>query len=73
MGPNQTYKLSHIKGNHNNNKKKTTYGMGENTFKQCKLQGLNLQNIQIYRTTQQQKKKKKPKNGQRTFRWTTGS
>ena len=29
--------------------------MGENSFKQCKLQGLNLYNIQTTYTTQQQK------------------
>ena len=35
-------------------KKKTTYGMGENSFKQCNWQGLNLQNIQTTYTAQQQ-------------------
>ena len=29
MGPNQTYKLLHSKGNHKQ-KEKTTYGLGEN-------------------------------------------
>ena len=37
MGPNQTYKLLHSKGNHKNKKqkklKKTTYGMKENSCK----------------------------------------
>ena len=37
MGPNQTSKLLHIKGNHKKiqltEKKNTTYRMGENTFK----------------------------------------
>ena len=34
MGPNQTYKLLHNKGNHKENKK-LTYRMGENIHKQC--------------------------------------
>ena len=32
MGPNQTYKLSHSKGNHEQ-KERTTYRMGENICK----------------------------------------
>ena len=32
MGPNETYKLLHSKGNHSKNEK-TTYGMGENICK----------------------------------------
>ena len=43
MGPNQTSKLLHRKGNH---KKERTYGLGENSYKQCDWRGLNLQNIQ---------------------------
>ena len=39
MGPNQTYKLFHSKGNHQQNKK-TTYGLGENICKRCNQQGL---------------------------------
>ena len=39
MGPNQTDKLLHSKGNEN---KKTTYRMGENSFQWCNWQGLNL-------------------------------
>ena len=39
MGPNQTYKLLHNKGNHKQNEK-STYGLGENICKQCKWQGL---------------------------------
>ena len=54
MGPNQTEKLLHSKGNQKENKK-TTSRMGENIFKQCNGQGLNLQNIQATSTTQQQK------------------
>ena len=38
-GPNQTYKLLHSKGNHNQNEK-TTYRMGENICKWCNEQGL---------------------------------
>ena len=41
MGPNQTEKLLHSKGNPKENKK-TTYRMGENSFKWCNRQGLNL-------------------------------
>ena len=54
MGPNQTYKLLHSKG-------KKKYGMGENSFKQCNQQGLNLQYIQTTPTAQQQKNKTKTK------------
>ena len=41
MGPNQTYKLLHNKGNHKENKK-PTYRMGENIHKQCDCQKLLL-------------------------------
>jgi len=34
MGPNQTYKLLHSKGNHEQNEN-ITYGLGENIHKQC--------------------------------------
>ena len=51
MGPNQTYKLLHSKGNHKQNEK-TTYGMGENICKQCDQQGLNFQDVQTAHTTQ---------------------
>ena len=44
MAPNQTCKLLHSKGNHNQNEK-TTYGLGENICEQCDQQGLTLQNI----------------------------
>jgi len=54
MTPNQTDKLLHSKGNQKENKK-TTYRIGENSFKWCNRQGLNLQNIQAAYTTQQQK------------------
>ena len=39
MGPNQTYKLLHSKGNHKQNKKKT-YRMGENICKDVTDKGL---------------------------------
>ena len=42
MGPNQTYKLLHSKGNHKQNIK-ANYRMGENICKQCDQQGLNFQ------------------------------
>ena len=51
MGPNQTYKLLHSKGNHKQNEK-TTDGMGENICKQCNQQGVNIQNIQTAHITQ---------------------
>ena len=52
MGPNQTYKLLHSKGNQKQNEK-TTYRVGKNICKQCDWQGLNFQNIQTAHTTQQ--------------------
>ena len=51
MGPNQTYKLLHSKGNHKQNEK-TTYGLGKNICQWCDQQGLNFQNIQTAHTTQ---------------------
>ena len=60
MGPNQTYKLLHSKGNHKQNEK-TPYRLGENVCKICNQQGLNFKNIQTAHTTQSQKKKKKIK------------
>ena len=39
MGPNQTYKLLHSKGNHKPNEK-TTYELGENICKWCNQQRL---------------------------------
>ena len=59
MGPNQTYKLLHRKGNHKRNKK-TTYGLGENICKWCYWKGLNFQNIQTAPTIQLQKTPKQP-------------
>ena len=54
VGPNQTYKILHSKGNHKQNKK-TTYGLQENIYKWRNQQGLNFQNIQTAHTTQYQK------------------
>ena len=50
MGPNQTYKLLHSKGNHK--QKEKAYGLGENICKPCDQQGLNFQNIQTAHTSQ---------------------
>ena len=51
MGPNQTYKLLHSKGNHKQNEK-TTYGLGKNICQWCDQQGPNLQNIRTAPTVQ---------------------
>ena len=65
MVPNQTEKLLHSKGNYKK-PKKTTYKMGENSFKQCNGQGLNLQNRQKTYTAKKKKKKTQLKNGENT-------
>ena len=57
IGPNQTCKLLHSKGNHKL-KEKTAYRLGENNCKQCDWQGLNLQSIQTVHITQQQQQNK---------------
>ena len=51
MGPNQTYKLLHSKGNHKQNEK-TTHRMRGNICKQYDQKGVNTQNIQTALTTQ---------------------
>ena len=51
MGPKQTYKLLHSKGNHKQNEK-TTYGLGENICKGWGWEGLNFQNMQTTHTAQ---------------------
>ena len=56
MGPNQTQKLLHSKGNHQQNKK-ITHGMGENICKQYNQQRLIFWNIQTVHTTQYLKHK----------------
>ena len=52
MGPSQTYKLLHSKGNQKQHEK-TIYGLRENICKGWSQQGLNFQNIQTDHTTQQ--------------------
>ena len=52
MRPNETSKLLHSKGNHEQNEK-TTYGMREDICKQCNWQGINFQNMQMTHTSQQ--------------------
>ena len=54
MGPNQTYKLLHSKGNHKQNKK-ITYRTEECIWHWSDGKGLNFQNIQTAHITQQQK------------------
>ena len=54
MGPNETSKLLHNKGNNEQNEK-TTHRMGENICKQSDQQGINLQNIQIAHAPQYKK------------------
>ena len=44
MGPNETSKLLHSKGNHKQDEK-TTLRMGENIWKRINGQRINLQNI----------------------------
>ena len=60
MGPNQTYKLFHSKGDHKQNEK-TTYRLGENTCKWCDRQGLNFWNTQTAQAAQYQKPPQKLK------------
>ena len=56
MGPNQTSKLLHSKGNHQWNEK-TTSRMGENICQWCDCEGINFQNKQKAHTAQYQKTK----------------
>ena len=66
MGPNETLKLLHSKGNHIQNKK-TTLRMGENICKRSNQQKINIQNIQTVLGAQYQKKQTtQSKNGQKT-------
>ena len=51
MGPNETEKLLHSKGNHKQDEK-TTLRMGENICKQSSRQRINLQNIQAAHAAQ---------------------
>ena len=57
MGPNQTYKLLHSKGNHKQNEN-TTLRMGENICKRINGQRINLQNIQTAHAAQYQENKR---------------
>ena len=57
MGPNETYKLLHSKGNRKKNKK-TTYKMGEKSCKWGSQEGLYIQNMQRIHTNQQQQQQK---------------
>ena len=50
MGPNQTYKLLHSKGNYKQNEK-TTNRLRENIYKWCNQQGLNPKYTNSYNST----------------------
>ena len=54
MGPNETWKLLHSKGNHKEGEK-TTLRMGENICQWSNWQRINLQNIQAAHASQYQK------------------
>ena len=81
MGPNQTQKLLHSKGNHLKHEK-TAHRMGESLCQWCNKQGPNLQNIQTTHAVQQQQQQQTQlKNGQKTqtdvspkktYGWPTG-
>ena len=62
MGPNQTWKVLHSKGNHQQNES-TFYEMGEHASKWCNKQGFNFQNTQ---SSYNSASKKTPKNKQKT-------
>ena len=65
MGPNETSKLLHSKGNHKEDEK-TTLRMGENICKQINGQRINLQNLQAAHAAQYQSNKQpNPKMGRR--------
>ena len=59
MGPNETSKLLHSKGNHKQDEK-TTLRMGENICKRINGQRINLQNLQAAHAAQYQKKTNNP-------------
>ena len=69
MGPSQTWKLLHSKGNHQSSidghkrkqNEKTAYWMGENICKWSDQQGVNMLKIPRTHTTQYQEKKKNQK------------
>ena len=56
MGPNETLKLMHSKGNQKQDEK-TMPRMGENIWKQSNWQSINLQNLQAAHAAQYQKNK----------------
>ena len=56
MGPNETLKLMHSKGNQKQDEK-TMPRMGENIWKQSNWQSINLQNLQAAHAAQYQKTK----------------
>ena len=64
MGPNETQKLLHSKGNHKQNEK-TTHRMGEDICKPGDRQGISLQNLQTAHTAQYQSKQPNQKMGRR--------
>ena len=65
MGPNETSKLLHSKGNHKQDAK-TTLRMGENICKWSNGQRINLQNLQAAHAAQYPKNKQpNPKMGRR--------
>ena len=66
MGPNETQKLLHSKGNHKQDEK-TTLRMGENICQRSNRQRINLQNIQTAHGVQYTKNKRPNlKNGRKT-------
>ena len=65
MGPNETWKLLHSKGNHKQ-EEKPTLRMGENICKRSNWQRINLQNLQAAHAAQyQENKQPSPKMGRR--------
>ena len=64
MGPNQTQKLLHSKGNHKQNEK-TAHRMGKNICKWCDWQGINLQNLQTTHAARHQNKQPNQRIGRR--------
>ena len=80
MGPIKLTSICTVKETMKKKIEKTTYRMGENSFKLCNQQGLYLQNI---KTTQQQKKPNNPTekwaedlidiSSKKTYRWPTGT
>ena len=66
MGPNQTYKFLHSKGNYEQDEN-TILRIGENICKWSNWQRINLQNLQAAHAAQYLKKQTtQSKNGQKT-------